>query len=163
MAANAPLPEPEETFAKMVASGMAPQLAYSESRIGAAKACTVDQAQRLPGMWARVQWLKENQAKIEPEKPQPEHLIDPKNVSPIDVMKMLLHDHAIARQMGQTSAAVRAAELLGKQLGMFVDRQQVDITILDKLELHEQRALAAALEDLEREPEGTALGSTATH
>jgi len=38
------------------------------------------------------------------------------------VMEMLLADRELARQNGQASAAIRAAELLGKELGMFVPR-----------------------------------------
>ena len=48
MPANAPLPEAEaETFARLIAQGVAPQLAYTESRIGLAKACTVAEAQKV--------------------------------------------------------------------------------------------------------------------
>ena len=145
MPANAPLAEPEETFCRLIARGTDPVTAYSESRIGVVKACTVDQAKKLPGVWARIEWLKRT-AVDDPVEKVPEHQIDPKNVSPADVMKMLLNDHAIARQMGQTSAAVRAAELLGKQIGMFVERQQIDVSIFDRMELHEQRALLEAIE-----------------
>jgi hypothetical protein len=35
---------------------------------------------------------------------------------------MLLADRELARKNGQSSAAIRATELLGKELGMFVDR-----------------------------------------
>src|SRR6266436_3454746 len=38
------------------------------------------------------------------------------------VMDMLMADRELARKNGQASAAIRAAELLGKELGMFVDR-----------------------------------------
>jgi len=38
------------------------------------------------------------------------------------VIEMLLADRELARKNGQSSAAIRAAELLGKELGMFVDR-----------------------------------------
>ena len=38
------------------------------------------------------------------------------------MMEMLLADRELARQNGQAGAAIRAAELLGKELGMFVDR-----------------------------------------
>ena len=35
---------------------------------------------------------------------------------------MLIDDRELARKNGQSSAAIRATELLGKELGMFVDR-----------------------------------------
>jgi hypothetical protein len=38
------------------------------------------------------------------------------------VIEMLLADRELARKSGQSSAGIRATELLGKELGMFVDR-----------------------------------------
>jgi hypothetical protein len=38
------------------------------------------------------------------------------------VMEMLLDDRELARKNGQSSAAIRAAELIGIELGMFVNR-----------------------------------------
>jgi hypothetical protein len=35
---------------------------------------------------------------------------------------MLIADRELARKNGQSSAAIRATELLGKELGMFIDR-----------------------------------------
>ena len=37
-------------------------------------------------------------------------------------MEMLIDDRELARKNGQASAAIRATELLGKELGMFIDR-----------------------------------------
>ena len=145
-----PLEEPKETYAKLLASGMQPATAYVESRVGAAYACTVQDAVNLPGVRIRVAWLKANKSMVADPPPLPaETLIDPKNITPLDVLKLLLKDHALAVQMGQSSAAVRAAELIGKQMGMFVDRQQIDVTVFDKLELHEKRALLEAIETIE--------------
>ena len=141
MPANAALPEPEmEAFARMLASGMQPALAYTESRIGAAKACTVDQAQRLPGMWARVEWLKANQEKLPEREKPPEFDIDPAAPKDEQIIGLLIRDHALACAMGQVSAAVRAAELIGKQQGMFVDRSEQKIDI--------RHAIAVRLDDL---------------
>lgn len=42
-----------------------------------------------------------------------------------DVMRGLLACHDAASAAGQHSAAIRALELLGKQLGMFVDRKEM--------------------------------------
>ena len=38
---------------------------------------------------------------------------------------MLMEDRRLARKRGQTSAAIRADELLGKELGMFINREEV--------------------------------------
>lgn len=40
-----------------------------------------------------------------------------------DVIRMLMEDRLEAKKNGQLSAAVRAAELLGKEVGMFVERR----------------------------------------
>jgi hypothetical protein len=37
---------------------------------------------------------------------------------------MLMEDRRLARETGQVGAAVRATELLGKQLGMFIERRE---------------------------------------
>ena len=37
---------------------------------------------------------------------------------------MLMDDRELAREKGQTAAAIRAAELLGKELGMFIERRE---------------------------------------
>jgi hypothetical protein len=42
-------------------------------------------------------------------------------------MAMLIEDHDSARAKGQFGAAIRAAELLGKELGMFVERRELRI------------------------------------
>lgn len=128
MPVNAPLAEPEETFAKYLAQGMEPGLAYNQSRIGVARTCTVDQAQRLPGMWARVQWLKQNQEVVAPEEDPLEVEIiraGANNVGDHQVMELLVKDHYAARKMGQMAAAIKAAELIGKQKGMFADNVNV--------------------------------------
>lgn len=154
MPANAPLPEAEcEAFARLLSSGVTPQLAYTESRVGVLKACTIDQAQRLPGMWARVEWLKANQVVQVALTEKPMELdIDPKSPRKEQIISMLLRDHQLARQMGQTSAAVKAAELIGKQIGMFIERQQIDVSVFDRMELHEQRALLEAIEIIDIKP-----------
>ena len=37
---------------------------------------------------------------------------------------MLVEDRQLARANTQTSAAIRAAELIGNELGMFIDRRE---------------------------------------
>jgi hypothetical protein len=144
MAASDPLPEPRETFCRLLARGSDPVAAYSESRIGV-EGVTVDQAKKLPGVWARVEWLKRT-ALDAPAERQPEDGLSSKTVRNEHVIDLLIRDHAIARQMGQMSAAVKCAELIGKEKGMFVERKQIDVSILDRMELHEQRALLEAIE-----------------
>lgn len=140
LAASTPLTEPEETFARLLAGGMTPQLAYSESRIGVKHTCTVDQAQRLPGMWARVEWLKAQPKEVVAEQAkEPDPVADLANISPTEIKSMLIRDRHLARQMGQVSAAVRCTELLGKLDGMFVERTESKIDI--------RHAIAVRLDD----------------
>ena len=40
------------------------------------------------------------------------------------ILRMLVADHELARERGQLAAAIRAAELLGKMLGVFVERSE---------------------------------------
>ena len=43
-----------------------------------------------------------------------------------DILQMLVDDRKLARESGQSSAAMKAAELLGRELfGMFIDRKEV--------------------------------------
>ena len=64
------------------------------------------------------------------------------------VMDMLIADRELARQNGQSSAAIRATELLGKELGMFVqrtDNRHVVERRFSELSAEEQDAVAADL------------------
>ena len=45
-------------------------------------------------------------------------------ITKTDVIRMLLDDRELARKANQASAAIRADELLGKQMGMFIDRRE---------------------------------------
>jgi hypothetical protein len=61
---------------------------------------------------------------------------------------MLIADRELARKNGQSSAAIRATELLGKELGMFVDRSDNRHRVerrFSELPEAEQEAVAADL------------------
>jgi hypothetical protein len=62
------------------------------------------------------------------------------------VMEMLLDDRELARKNGQSSAAIRAAELIGIELGMFVNRSDNKHSFekrFSQLPPEEQRVVAA--------------------
>jgi hypothetical protein len=64
------------------------------------------------------------------------------------VIDMLIADRELARKNGQSSAAIRATELLGKELGMFVDRSDNRHRVerrFSELPEAEQEAVAADL------------------
>ncbi|WP_249781015.1 hypothetical protein [Bradyrhizobium sp. dw_78] len=54
-----------------------------------------------------------------------------------DILQMLLEDRESARARNQFGPAVRATELLGKQMGMFADRQQIEVGPLDDMSVTE--------------------------
>ena len=53
-----------------------------------------------------------------------ERAIEKAAITKADVIGMLIEDRALARANVQASAAIRAAELLGKELGMFINRTE---------------------------------------
>lgn len=60
----------------------------------------------------------------------------------------MIEDHDAARAKGQFGAAIRAAELLGKELGMFVERRELTVQqrlalMTDEQKLEEAKALSA--------------------
>ena len=77
------------------------------------------------------------------------------------IIEMLLADRELARSKGQSSAAIRAAELLGKELGMFIDRAEVRSTLEARVAAmtHEERL--ATKYDLVSDLEGFEEGGEA--
>lgn len=69
-------------------------------------------------------------------------------ITKADVLAMLIEDRKLARDLEQTSAAIRAAELLGKEIGMFVDRKEVRTGKLDGIEDDQLDALIGAVESI---------------
>lgn len=54
-------------------------------------------------------------------------------VSQGDVIRYLVEDRLLARELGQMGPAVRADELLGKRFGMWIDRSvDISISVTDK-------------------------------
>lgn len=69
-------------------------------------------------------------------------------ITKADVLAMLIEDRMLARAEKQTGAAIRAAELLGKEIGMFVDRKEIRAGKLDGIEDDKLDALIGAVESL---------------
>lgn len=81
----------------------------------------------------------------------------------ITVEKVLrnLEDHmTAAAEAGQFSAAIKAAELHGKHIGMFVERTEGKITIIDTIDRPPQETREQWLARTQKELNG-ALGTTA--
>lgn len=64
-------------------------------------------------------------------------------------MRKLLERHDTAAAAGQHAAAIRALELLGKQLGMFIDRKEMRL-IKTLADLHEEELDALIADSEER-------------
>ena len=47
------------------------------------------------------------------------------------VMRRLRTNAVLAARRGDTAASNRAAELIGKHMGMFIDKKQIDINVID--------------------------------
>lgn len=63
----------------------------------------------------------------------------------------------------QFGPAIRAGELLGKHIGMWPNKIDANINLIDKLNDAEQRIVAAALAAIARDKGEDAEGATATH
>jgi hypothetical protein len=53
-----------------------------------------------------------------------ERAIERAAITKADVIAMLIEDRQLARANTQASAAIRAAELIGKEIGMFINRNE---------------------------------------
>ena len=62
--------------------------------------------------------------RVEIEQKGKERAVERISIQKADVLAMLIEDRRLAREKGQVAAAVRAAKLLGKQLGMFIERRE---------------------------------------
>lgn len=62
-----------------------------------------------------------------------------------DILSMLKGDRDLAYKVGQPGAAIRAAELMGKEIGMFVDRKEIKTGQLDDADAGELDRLRETL------------------
>ena len=81
-------------------------------RAGYAKKAATAQATRLLGR----AWVQDRIAELQAA------LAGRMELNAESVIRQLMKDHKLAQEAGHHSAAVRATELLGKRLGLFVDR-----------------------------------------
>jgi hypothetical protein len=110
-----------ERFAQEIANGQSPVAAYETAGFKA----DFRNAKRLrerPEVGQRIDAIlteREKRAAASIER-----AIERTAITKADVLAMLMDDRKLAREKGQASAAIRAAELLGKELGMFIDRRE---------------------------------------
>lgn len=108
-----------ERFAQALAAGKTAVDAYECAgyRRNRGHASTL---RKNPGLLKRVDEILESRGQIQGRGALA--AIERARLSKTTVIEMLLADRELARQNGQSSAAIRATELLGKELGMFVER-----------------------------------------
>jgi hypothetical protein len=119
------LPNPRwERFAQELAKGQPATRAYvlAGYRSNSGNASTLKAQQSVS---KRVMELLAHREEIEAKGIA--RAIEQRGITSGDVMAMLIEDHDSARAKGQFGAAIRAAELLGKELGMFVERRELRI------------------------------------
>jgi hypothetical protein len=70
----------------------------------------------------RIEELLERREQIEAK--AVERAIGETALNRTEILRMLVADRELARERGQMGAAIRAAELLGKALGIFIERHE---------------------------------------
>jgi hypothetical protein len=143
----------QEKYAQLVAAGESQSKAYVAAGYkdsNSAAVCASKLAHR-PHVEARVKEITDNAARVAGRK---------LGIKKADVIQMLLDDREAARTRNQYGPAVRATELIGKELGMFVDRQRIETGPLDEAEIEELDAIA---EQVIAEAARRAVGQSPAH
>jgi phage terminase small subunit len=125
------LPNPRwERFAQELANGQPATRAYvlAGYRSNSGNAATLKAQQSVS---KRVKELLAHREEIEAKGIA--RAIEQRGITRGDVLAMLIEDRRLAREQGQIGAAVRAAELLGKELGMFIDRKHLDVSVEQRI------------------------------
>lgn len=112
----------QERFAQEIAAGKNATGAYRLAgyKASRAHACELAQDANVRG---RVEELLAERITI--DRAATELAIERTGITKAAVIQMLLDDRALAHAGGHPAAAVRAAELLGKEIGMFIDRKEI--------------------------------------
>jgi hypothetical protein len=130
-----------ERYAQEVASGSSQSEAYETAGFrSSTPAATKANASRLmsrPEVRDRVAELQLAQGRQS-------------EIKRADIIEMLLADRERAHASRQIAAAVRAAEVIGRLLGMFVDRREIRTGPLEELDYSELVALRAYMEAAKR-------------
>lgn len=121
-----------ELFAQYIAEGMKQNEAYIKAGFDSSNLASAAvggcRLRDIPEVEKRIDEIMNRGAKLA------ERRIALKRV---DILQMLLDDRKFAIENGQASAAIKATELLGKDLGMFVDRKEIKTGALDDVDIGE--------------------------
>ena len=111
-----------ERFAQEIAKGKTLEEAHRAAGFSGNRK-TGSQLRQRPDISGRVTEILNGRDRAEER--ATERAIERTAITRADVLEMLVEDRNLARARGQTAAAIRAAELLGKELGMFIRREEV--------------------------------------
>jgi hypothetical protein len=76
------------------------------------------------------------------------------------VMRRLRTNAVMAARRGDTAASNRATELIGKHLGMFIDKKQIDINVVDDSDEYLRQLMEiVGIQPLQLENDGPKYGS----
>lgn len=140
-----------EQFAQMVAKGMAGSKAYQAAGYTARGNAAEANASRLLSVAkvaSRVEELKAATAEL---------AVVQAAITKADVMRMLRETYDRAQALDQLSAANRSAELLGKEIGMFVERKRIGPMEIADLTDEELEHLALQFEQVRLSRESPAF------
>ena len=110
-----------ERFAQEIAKGKSAYEAYLTAGFKPSRP-NASRLQHQDNILQRVSEILAGRQRIEEK--ATERAIRRVSITKTDVLAMLIDDRELAREKGQTAAAIRAAELLGKELGMFIERRE---------------------------------------
>ena len=111
-----------ERFAQELAKGKSTADAYVAAGFKPSRA-NASRLQHQDNISQRVSEILKRRERIEEK--ATERAIARTAITCADVLEMLIEHRKLARERGQTAAAIRAAELLGKEIGMFINREEV--------------------------------------
>lgn len=132
-----PLDNPRrEIFAQLRAKGVAQRDAYIDAGFEAEN----DNSQR-----AAASRLNADDEVIARIKELQERASTRVEMHRADILALILESRTLAMEIGQPAAAIRAAELIGKDIGMFTDKKEVRIGALEEADVDEIRRIRDAI------------------
>lgn len=125
-----------EKFAQFLAQGLDQSLAYTKAGFSAktdnAIRASASRLAKDPDIQQRILEINTKGAKRA-------------EITRARINEMLLEVYELSKGYKQMSTAARTAELLGKDIGMFVDRKEMKVSVLDELSDDQLSALEREL------------------
>lgn len=122
-----------ELFAQAISRGESGRVSYREAGFICNDAAADSASSRLlknVKVLARVEELKGRQVKAEAT-----------ILTKAKVLEMLIEDRTLAREEGQSAAAIKADELLGREFGLFTEKKNIVVRRISDLSEDELKGL----------------------